>query len=174
MSPEVKNIFTFRKPKHDFLSNLFWHFLSISYRFRNIRLQIFGVWPWPLTFRDHLKSKIFSHFHYSPEISRERYERERDSLSLSLSLVPLSRKFGSKFWGSQERADFYLFKVTFIDRYFSISRNGLTLAKRRSFVQQSMWSIRANERLYRFMKNNINSWRHLVLTSFFSFPDDWC
>ena len=40
-SSEVKNIFTIRKPIHDFLSNFYWHFLSISYRFRDIRLQSF-------------------------------------------------------------------------------------------------------------------------------------
>ena len=38
-SSGVKNIFTFRKPIHDFLSNFYWHFLSISYRFGDIRLQ---------------------------------------------------------------------------------------------------------------------------------------
>ena len=48
---------------HDFLSNFHWHFLSISFRFRDNRLQSFlGVWPWPLTFRGHLGSKIFSPF----------------------------------------------------------------------------------------------------------------
>ena len=106
-----------RKPIHDFLSNFYRHFLSISYRFRDIRLQSFlgfdldlwplkvtwgrkifslfessymtsyltsidtfflsrtvfkifdfkgfRVWPWPLTFRGHLGSKIFSPFESS-------------------------------------------------------------------------------------------------------------
>ena len=36
-SPGVKNIFTIRKPMHDFLSNFYWHFLSISCRFWDIR-----------------------------------------------------------------------------------------------------------------------------------------
>ena len=36
-----KNISTIRKPIHDFLSNFYWHFLSISYRFWDIRLQSF-------------------------------------------------------------------------------------------------------------------------------------
>ena len=99
---------------HDFLSNFYWHLLSISYRFRDIRLlkflgfdldlwplgghlrlkifspfespcmtsyltsidifslsrtvfeifdfEDFKVWPWPLTFRGHLGSKIFPPF----------------------------------------------------------------------------------------------------------------
>ena len=37
----LKNIFAIRKPIHDFLSNFYWHFLSISYRFRDIQLQSF-------------------------------------------------------------------------------------------------------------------------------------
>ena len=40
-SPEVENILSIRKPLHDFLSNFYWHFLSISYRFWDIRLQSF-------------------------------------------------------------------------------------------------------------------------------------
>ena len=39
--PKIKNIFTIRKPIHDFLFYLYWHLLSISYRFRDIRLQSF-------------------------------------------------------------------------------------------------------------------------------------
>ena len=38
-SPGVKNIFTIQKPIYVFLSNFFWHFLSISYRFLDIRFQ---------------------------------------------------------------------------------------------------------------------------------------
>ena len=38
---EVKHIFTIWKPIYDFLFNSHWHFLSISYRFRDIRLQSF-------------------------------------------------------------------------------------------------------------------------------------
>ena len=53
-----KNIFTIRRPIHDFLLNSFWHFLSISYHFRDIRLQRF----WGLTFRGQLGSKIFLPF----------------------------------------------------------------------------------------------------------------
>ena len=40
-SPEVRNISTIWKPIHDFLSNIYWHFLYISYCFRDIRLQSF-------------------------------------------------------------------------------------------------------------------------------------
>ena len=40
-SLEVENIFSFRKPIHDFLSNFYWHLLSISYGFRDIWLQSF-------------------------------------------------------------------------------------------------------------------------------------
>ena len=39
--PWVKNISTIWKPIYDFLFNSHWHFLSISYRFREIRLQSF-------------------------------------------------------------------------------------------------------------------------------------
>ena len=40
-SPGVKIIPNIRNPIHDFLSNFYWHFLSISYRSRDIRLQSF-------------------------------------------------------------------------------------------------------------------------------------
>ena len=40
--------------------------------------------------------------------------------TLSLYLVPFSRKFGSQFFGSNKMADFDLFKVKVIDRYFSL------------------------------------------------------
>ena len=36
-----QNILAIWKPIYDFLSNFRWHFLSISYRFRDIRLQSF-------------------------------------------------------------------------------------------------------------------------------------
>ena len=39
-SPEVENIFSIRKPIHDFLFNFYWHFLSISYGFRDFRFAI--------------------------------------------------------------------------------------------------------------------------------------
>ena len=76
--PGVKNISTIRKPIHDFLSNCYWHFLSISYRFWDIRLQSFqGL---TLTFRSHLRSKIFSPFE-SPYMTS--YPTSIDTFSLS-------------------------------------------------------------------------------------------
>ena len=59
---EVEHIFTIWKPIYDFLFNSHWHFLSISYRFEIFDFKVFRVWPWPLTFRGHLRSKIFSPF----------------------------------------------------------------------------------------------------------------
>ena len=60
-SPEVKNISVITKLIHDFLYTYYWHFHSISYRFRDIRLQnVQG-----LTFRGHLRSKLFSQFESS-------------------------------------------------------------------------------------------------------------
>ena len=46
---------------HDFLSNFYWHFLSRAV-FEIFDFEIFRVWPWPLTFRDHQMSKIFPPF----------------------------------------------------------------------------------------------------------------
>ena len=46
---------------HDFLSNFYWHFLSISYRFRDIRLQsVLGFDLNLLTFGVTRGKKIFS------------------------------------------------------------------------------------------------------------------
>ena len=45
---------------HDFLSNFYWHFLSISYRFWDIWLP--SLQGLTLTFKSHLGSKIFSAF----------------------------------------------------------------------------------------------------------------
>ena len=47
---------------HDFLSNFYWHFSSISNFFRDIPLQNFWGWPWPLSSRGHLWSELFSTF----------------------------------------------------------------------------------------------------------------
>ena len=58
-STEVKFVYNIRKPTHDFLYNFHWHFLSISYCFRNIRLQPFqGLDLWPLEVN---WFQIFSH-----------------------------------------------------------------------------------------------------------------
>ena len=52
-SSGVKNIYTIRKPIYDCLYDFYEHHLSISYRFRDIRLQ--SLLGWTLTF-DHKKS----------------------------------------------------------------------------------------------------------------------
>ena len=136
-SPEVKNIFTIWKPIHDFLSNFYWHLLSISYGFRDIRLQsfkgltltfdfqrspevekislfespymisyltsidifslsrtvfeifdlkCFKVWTWPLTFRGHQRSKIFSSFEIPYMTS---YLTSIDTFSLSRTVFEI-------------------------------------------------------------------------------------
>ena len=98
--------------------------------------KIFRVWPWPLTFRGHLGSKFFSPFESSYMTS---YLTSIDIFSLSL--VPFSRKFGSKFFGSNKMADFDLFKVKVIDRYFSFLGKGLTLTNRRRMTYCASKSV---------------------------------
>ena len=56
-----RKYFAIRKPIHDFLSNFYWHFLSRTV-FEIFHFKIFKVWPWPLTFKGHHRSKIFSPF----------------------------------------------------------------------------------------------------------------
>ena len=56
--PEVRNVFSIRKPKNDFLSNFYRHFLSISYRYWDIRLQGF----WGLTTFNHQRSPVLKFF----------------------------------------------------------------------------------------------------------------
>ena len=81
-----KMFFTIRKPIHDFLSNFYWHFFSISFRFRDNRLHSFWVWPWPLTFRGHLGSKMFLPFE-SPYMTS--YLTSIDTFSLSRSVFEI-------------------------------------------------------------------------------------
>ena len=100
--------------------------------------KVFRVWPWPLTPKGHLGSKNF-------------IQRALESpymwlpiwllWTLSLYLVPFSRKFGSKFFGSNKMADFDLFKVKVIDRYFSLLKKGLTLTKRRRMTYCASKSV---------------------------------
>ena len=78
----------FRKPIHDFLSNFYWHFLSISNRFWDIWLQSFQG----LTFRGHLRSKIFPLFE-SPYMNS--YLTSIDTFSLS---CPVFEIFDFKVW----------------------------------------------------------------------------
>ena len=79
-SSEVKNISAIRKFIHHFLSNFYRHFLSISYRFRDIDFKVFMVWPWPLTLRSHMGSRIFLPFE-SPYMTF--YLTSIDTFSLS-------------------------------------------------------------------------------------------
>ena len=62
--------------------------------------KVFRVWPWPLTFRGHLKSKIFPLFE-SPYMTS--YLTSIDTFYL----VPFSRYSTSKFWS------FWLWPLTF-------------------------------------------------------------
>ena len=80
-APEVKIFFTIRKPIHDFLSNFYWHSFSLSPTvFEIFDFKVFKVWPWPLTFRDHRRSKIFLPFE-SPYMTS--YLTSTETLSLS-------------------------------------------------------------------------------------------
>ena len=60
-SLRVENIFTIQKAIHDFLSNFYWHFLSISYRFRDIRLQSFQGLTLIFEFQRSLKVENIHH-----------------------------------------------------------------------------------------------------------------
>ena len=94
-SPEVKNIFIIWKPIYDFLFNSHRHFLSISYRFRDIRLQSFRVWSWPLTFRGHPRWKIFALFESSYMTS---YLTPIDIFSLSRTVFEIFDFKGFRVW----------------------------------------------------------------------------
>ena len=138
--------FIIRKPIHDFLSNFYWHFRSISYRFRDIQLQsfqgltltfdlwrspgvkifspfesscmtsyltsidisslsrtvseifdfeVFWVWPWPLTFRGHQRSKIFSPFE---SLYMTSYLTSIDTFSLSRTVFEIFNFKVFKVW----------------------------------------------------------------------------
>ena len=71
-SYEVQNILTIWEPIHDFLSNFCWHFLSVSHRFWDIRLQnfqcltsTFGIWRSPEKSYCHSKaSHVFLSYFY--------------------------------------------------------------------------------------------------------------
>ena len=80
-----QNIFTLRRPIHDFLSNFYWHFFSLSrtvFYFEILR----NVWPWPLTFIGHLESKVFSPFE-SPYMTS--YLTSIDIFSLSRTVFEI-------------------------------------------------------------------------------------
>ena len=78
-SSEVTNMPDIRDTTQDFLSDFYWHFPSISYRFWDIQHQI-KVWPWHLTFKGHLRLNIFSPFE-SPYMTS--YLISIDTFSLS-------------------------------------------------------------------------------------------
>ena len=94
-SSEVKNMPDIRDPIQDFLSDSYWHFSSISYRFlRYSMAKFFKVWPWLSTFEGHLKSKIFSSFE-NPYMTF--YLISIDTMTLHLYLVQFLRYSTSTF-----------------------------------------------------------------------------
>ena len=79
------NFNTIRKPIYDFLSNFYWHFLSRTV-FEIFDYKVFRIWPWPLTFRGHLRSKIFTPFE-SPYMTS--YLTSIDTFSLSRTVFEI-------------------------------------------------------------------------------------
>ena len=77
--PDIRDI------TQDFLSDFYWHFPSISYRFWDIQHRI-KVWPWHLTFKGHLRLKIFSPFESSYMTS---YLISIDTFSLSRTVIEI-------------------------------------------------------------------------------------
>ena len=71
---------TVRELIYDFLFDSYGQHLSNSYRFRDIGLQSFRVWPWPLTPEGHLGSKKIIPFE-SPYMTS--YLTSMDNISLS-------------------------------------------------------------------------------------------
>ena len=84
-SSEVKKIYSIWKPIHDFLSNFHWHFLSHTV-FEIFDFKFFRVWPWPLTFNNHLRSNIFIPFE-SPYMTS--YLTSIDTFSLSCTVFEI-------------------------------------------------------------------------------------
>ena len=80
-----QNISAIRKPIHHSLSDFFW--LSIWYSFR--------VWPWPLTFRGHLGSKVFLLYESSCLIF---YLTSIDIVSLSRTVLEIFDFEVSRVW----------------------------------------------------------------------------
>ena len=96
--------------------------------------KIFRVWPWPLTFRGHLRSKLYLPFE-SPYMTS--YLTSIDTFSLSPTVFEI---FDFKIFRNK-MADFYLFKVKVINRYFSFLKKGLTLTKRRRMTYCASKSV---------------------------------
>ena len=66
---------------------LLWtHQLSISYRYRDIWLRVFRVWPWPLTSKGHLGSKFVIPFESQYMTS---YLTSLDTISLSRTVFEI-------------------------------------------------------------------------------------
>ena len=82
----VKNSYTIRKPIYDFLSDFYGQYFSLSYHFRDIRLQSFRVWHWPLNPEGHLGSKKFISFESPYMIS---YLTSMDNISLSCAVFEI-------------------------------------------------------------------------------------
>ena len=77
----------FGMPMHDFLSNFYWHYSLYLVPFsRYSTSKFFGFWPWPLTFRGHQRSKIFSPFESSYMTS---YLSSIDPFSLSRTVLEI-------------------------------------------------------------------------------------
>ena len=76
-----------------FLSNFYWHFLSLSlslslsYRFETFDLKVFEVWPF--TFREHLGLKIFQHSNAQTWLSIQRLLLSHAMALLCQSSQPL-------------------------------------------------------------------------------------
>ena len=86
-SSGVKNFYAIRKPIYDFLFDFYGQHLSNSYRFRNIRLQSFQGWPWPLIPEGHLGSVTFMPFE-SPYMTS--YFTSLNNISLSRTVFEIS------------------------------------------------------------------------------------
>ena len=82
--------------------------------FEIFNFKVFRVWPWPLTFRGHLRSKIFSPFE-SPY--RTSYLTSIDTFSLSRTVFEI---FDFKFLGFD--LDLWPLEVTRGQKYFRYSK----------------------------------------------------
>ena len=100
-----------------YLSSIYTFSLSRTV-FEIFDFKVCRVWPWPLTFKGHLRSKIFLPF------ERPYMTSYLTFIATSLYLVPFPRKIGSKFWWSRKMAEFDLFKIKVIDQISSFSRKG--------------------------------------------------
>ena len=79
-SSEVKCFHTIRNPIHEFLSNFYWHPLYLSRTVSDLfDFKLFRVWPWHLTFKNHLRSHFIIPFERLYETS---FLTSIDTLSL--------------------------------------------------------------------------------------------